>query len=114
VTTVIIETIRVHPNSLNVPPDLIAARVKPFYLKIPGSKLIKVFSLHPLDNYSTEEAAYIRENFPYFHRKILVADGDFDTSVGGYLLSRIPGKANDDRFDSYFSAAEVILTPQSE
>jgi hypothetical protein len=113
VNTATIETLRVHPKSLYAPPRFIIAKIDPRYLKLPDATVMKVFSIEPQDSHSTEEANYIARNFPFFHRKILSSGDDINGPTGGYLLSPISSRLGDDWFSSYFSSAEVILTPQT-
>ncbi|HYG29064.1 MAG TPA: hypothetical protein VD887_02500 [Allosphingosinicella sp.] len=81
----------------------------PHKLNLPSGESITVFSVQPSDYHSESERRAIEIDFPFFHRKI-IANGDaLSLPAGGYLLSRIDGQHSDDRFTSYFSAAEVVV-----
>jgi hypothetical protein len=109
--TTLIELERVNPCSGKSPPNRIVAELRSHQLKMPNGDPITVYSINPTNAHTVEERNYIIRNFPFFHRRIKGSDNELTSPTGGDLLSPIPERRQDDRFDSYFSAAEVMATP---
>lgn len=107
-----IDVVDVNQHCMQQPPAKILARVVTRRLKMDNGHYIEVFEIHPIPPHSENEQDFIRENFPFFHRRILSSPSDVTAPIGGYLLSPINAESRDDSFSSYFSSAKAILTPQ--
>lgn len=105
----IIDIERRHPRSEPFPLSRIFAETKPHLLKMPDGLPIEVLALIPQKVHTAAERAFIESTFPFFHRRIIPTSERPAPSIGGYLLSPIPGRNDKDRFDAYFSSAEAIL-----
>jgi hypothetical protein len=105
----VVHILRVRPGSDDVSLTRLFVEARLCSLELPGRGSVEVFRLFPLDVHSKAEQKYIEETFPYFQSRIIPDGGLLPQEIGGYLLTAIPGRQDDTRFDSYFPLAEAML-----
>lgn len=104
-----IEVERINPSADFDLPKRMRVQISPHFLNLEGRDIL-VQSIKPicLDSKNNNLA----ELFPFFNPKIISEDPLISRPTSGYLLSPIKGREDKNRFDSYYSAVEVILSPE--